>query len=103
MSAHQWIIIAIMFAVTFGLRLTPFILRGAMKDSEFLDDLGALMPAGIMVILVVNSFAGVINDGLLAAIIGVAVTAALHLWKSHMTLSLIGGVGSYGLALAFLP
>lgn len=102
MSAHQWILIGIMFAVTFGLRLAPFVLKSKVNDSELLDDLGKLMPAGIMVILAVNSFTGIVGEGPAAAVVGVVVTAALHLWKSNMALSLIGGVGTYGLALALI-
>lgn len=102
MSAHQWTLVGIMFAVTFGLRLAPFVARRTMKESRLLDALGALMPAGILVILVVNSFASIAPDAPIPAVLGLLVTAGLHLWKGSMALSLVGGVGAYGLALALL-
>lgn len=98
-NAHTWILIAIMFAGTFGLRLTPFVVRAWLADNETLNTLGRLMPVGVMVILVVYSFSGIVDDGLVPAVIGIVVTAALHLWRHQMLISIIGGVGAYGLAL----
>lgn len=98
-SAHAWVLILVTFAVTFGLRALPFGVRAWLKDSALLADLGKLMPVGIMVILVAYSFESSAEFGSVAAMLGVVVTAALHLWKGHIMVSLVGGVLTYGIIL----
>ncbi len=101
-TAQTWILVAVMFAVTFGLRLTPFVVKARLKNNKTLVRLGTLMPVGIMVILVVYSFVGVLDRGLWPAVIGVVATAGLHFWRHEMLVSIVGGVAAYGLALLIL-
>lgn len=96
---YTWVLISVMFLGTFGLRLTPFLVRAWLRENETLMRLGRLMPVGVMVILVVYSFSGVLDAGVLPAVIGVFVTSVLHIWRHQMLISIVGGVGAYGLAL----
>lgn len=98
----MWILIGVMFVVTFGLRAAPFVVKSWFTDNEILEALGRLMPAGIMVILVVYSFTDVLNRGIIPAVAGVVATAVLHLWRSNMMVSIIGGVITYGVVLALV-
>lgn len=85
-------------AITWILRALPFALLAPLRDSELLDYLGTRMPVGIMVILTVytlidldtttTSMAG-------TALIALAVTIGLHLWRSNMLLSLFSGTAVY--------
>ena len=46
-------IIAVTTAITFSLRAAPFVFLSKVRDSETLAYLGAAMPAGVMLILVI--------------------------------------------------
>ncbi|MDU0969264.1 MAG: AzlD domain-containing protein [Actinomycetaceae bacterium] len=102
MSAHSWALIAVMFACTYALRASSFLFKAKMVTSTVLKRLSALMPAGIMVILVVYSLSSVADKSAWAAAAGVAVTAGLHLWRKQALLSIVGGVATYGVVLALV-
>ena len=85
--------------VTVVLRQLPFSFIKVMRGSPLVGTLAMLMPVGVMVILVVYSFSGVLDAGVLPAVIGVFVTSVLHVWRHQMLISIVGGVGAYGLAL----
>ncbi|MFC7404419.1 branched-chain amino acid transporter permease [Georgenia alba] len=88
----------VIFAVTYALRLAPFVALRRVQDSAVVDYLARSMPLGVMAILVVYTLAEV---DLTAAphgvpeLVGVAVTAGLHLWRRNALLSIIGGTAAY--------
>ncbi|GAA4429269.1 AzlD domain-containing protein [Georgenia halophila] len=85
-------------AVTWGLRALPFAILAPLRHSELLPYLAERSPVGVMVILTVYTLRHVeIVDAssVIPTMIGVFVTAALHLWKGSMLLSIAGGTASY--------
>ncbi|TRW43264.1 branched-chain amino acid transporter permease [Georgenia yuyongxinii] len=105
-SAGQIVLtLMVIFAVTYALRLAPFLALRRVRDSALVTFLGRTMPLGVMAILVVYTLSAVdlstAPHGLPEAI-GVLVTAGLHLWRGNAMLSIVGGTGSYMVALAFL-
>lgn len=100
---HVVAAIAVSFAVTFSLRGLPFLLPKSKRESRLMEYLGVTMPAGIMLILVIYSLQTIADKSLVAAAIGVIVTAGLHLWKGQALISIAVGVLVYGGALALLP
>ncbi|WP_448070799.1 branched-chain amino acid transporter permease [Georgenia yuyongxinii] len=97
--------LVVIFAVTYALRLAPFLALRRVRDSALVSFLGRTMPVGVMAILVVYTLSAVdlgkAPHGLPEAI-GVLVTAGLHLWRGNALLSIVGGTGSFMAALAFL-
>lgn len=83
-------------AITWAVRAVPFLFVSRLRESELLPHLGAVMPVGIMTILVFytlrNTEIGA-NPVTLAASLGLAVTAGLHLWRRNAILSVLGGTG----------
>ena len=75
--------VAVVAAITFACRLAPFVLLRGRPARPLLDFLSRTMPLGVMVVLV----------GALPGWIGA--TAALHLWRRSIALSLDGGTGVY--------
>lgn len=99
--ADPWYILAsilVAAGITWALRALPFALLAPLRNSELLAYLGERMPVGIMLILAAytvrdTSFAELSEAG--TVILAMAVTAALHLWRGSMTLSIVGGTGVY--------
>ncbi|MPV89833.1 branched-chain amino acid ABC transporter [Georgenia ruanii] len=93
------------FAVTYALRLAPFLALRRVRDSALVSFLGRTMPLGVMAILVVYTLSAVdltpAPHGL-PEVAGVVVTAALHLWRRNALLSIVGGTGTYMAVLALL-
>lgn len=84
--------------VTWSLRAVPFTLLGPLRSSALLPFLAERLPAGVMVILVIYTLRHVdfvATSSIVPAAAGVAVTAALHLWRSNMVLSLVVGTATY--------
>lgn len=101
---HSIAIIAVMAVITFGLRALPFAFGRWLREQPVVRELSLLLPIGVMTVLVVyslrdTSFAG---TNWVAPAVGVVVTAGLHLWRWNILLSLIGGVGTYGITLLIL-
>jgi branched-subunit amino acid transport protein AzlD len=103
--AHILLTLLVIFAVTYALRLAPFLALRRVRDSALVTFLGRTMPLGVMAILVVYTLSSVdvtaAPHGLPEAA-GVVVTAALHLWRRNALLSIVGGTGTYMAALALL-
>lgn len=81
-------------AITWALRAVPFLFVGRLRDSELLPHLAAVMPVGIMTILVVYTLRTTelgANPATLAVALGLAVTAGLHLWLRNAVLSVLAG------------
>lgn len=81
-------------AITWAVRAVPFLFIERLRESELLPHLGAVMPVGIMTILVFytlrNTDLGA-NPATVAVLLGLVVTAALHLWRRNAILSVLGG------------
>lgn len=95
-----YILSAILVAagVTWLLRATPFLLLRPLRDSELLAYLGERMPVGIMVILVFYTLRHVQPTVLTSvgpAVLGLAVTIGLQLWRGSAILSIFAGTAVY--------
>ena len=86
-------------AVTAALRYVSFALFPQGKQPpKFIIWLGSRLPRAVMAMIVVYclkdvSFASAVNW--LPPLLGVAATAALHVWKRQMMLSIAGGTAIY--------
>lgn len=81
-------------AITWAVRALPFFFIGQLRDSDLLPHLGAVMPVGIMTILVFYTLRNTDlggNPATLAVLLGLAVTAVLHLWRRNAILSVLAG------------
>ncbi|UNX55238.1 AzlD domain-containing protein [Georgenia sp. TF02-10] len=95
----------VIFAVTYALRLAPFLLLRRTGESRLVRYLGRTMPLGVMAILVVYTLATVdvtVAPHGLPELLAVVVTAAVHLWRRNALLSIVAGTGTYMLLLALL-
>ncbi|BEL06650.1 AzlD domain-containing protein [Actinoplanes sichuanensis] len=85
-------------AVTWGLRALPFALLARLRTSAVVTHLATVMPAGVMIILAaycLRDLPRADRTGLLATLLGVTVTAGLHLWRRSALLSILGGTTTY--------
>lgn len=102
MPEAPYILVSLLIAggITWALRALPFAVLEPMRDSELLDFLGQRMPLGIMLILTVYTLTDVEPSNLSSvgpALVGLAVTLILHLWRHNAVLSLFAGTGAYAL------
>lgn len=96
-------ILLVVFAVTYLLRLAPFLALRRLGDSPLVAFLGRTMPLGVMLVLVVYTVRDVDLTAApfgLPELAGVAVTAGLHLWRRNALLSIVGGTLAYVAILA---
>jgi branched-subunit amino acid transport protein AzlD len=87
-----------MAAVTLFTRAMPFLFFSKRKPPAFLDFLQRYAPAVVMSLLVLSTFRSLDFSAPphgLPALAGVAATAALHLWKRNVLLSIAGGTSLY--------
>ncbi|RVW01930.1 MULTISPECIES: branched-chain amino acid transporter permease [Rhodococcus] len=89
--------LGVILVVTFALRAVPFAVIAPLRASAFVHYIGAHMPVGIMLILVVYTLRDVPIEpaAMVAAGVALAVTIGLHLWRSHALLSIVGGTAVY--------
>ena len=89
--------VAVVAAITFACRLAPFVLLRGRPARPLLDFLSRTMPLGVMVVLVAYTLAGVTSSpaSWVPYLGGIGATAALHLWRRSIALSLVGGTGGY--------
>ena len=97
--SHSVAIVAVVAAVTAGLRFFPFLVFGGKrKTPEVVSYLGVALPPAIIAMLVVYCFRHATPlrypFALPELIAGVAV-AILHAWKGNMLLSVGGGTLLY--------
>lgn len=88
---------AVAAAITFALRLTPFALASALRDSPLLADFGRWMPAGAVIILAVYCLAQVDYSGPahgVPELVAVAATICLHLWRRNAVVSIVVGTAT---------
>lgn len=98
-NAHVWLTVAVIALVTAGLRFLPFVIfRGGRRTPKIIERLGAVLPRAVMAMLVVYCLRGVGFAALkdwLPAMVGVAVTAGLHVWRRSTLLSIVAGTAAY--------
>ncbi|WKD58422.1 Branched-chain amino acid transport protein (AzlD) [Corynebacterium capitovis DSM 44611] len=84
-------------AVTLLLRALPFSFLRLLKGSPLIEFLGAAMPVGVMVVLVVYVVAGAsgTTGGVPVALMCALATLALHAWRRSTVLSIVGGTALY--------
>jgi branched-subunit amino acid transport protein AzlD len=104
-SGHILLTLLVIFAVTYALRLAPFLALRRVQDSPVVAYLGRTMPLGVMAVLVVYTLSSVDLAAAphgLPELAGIGVTAGLHLWRRNAMLSIVAGTGAYMAALALL-
>ena len=86
-------VVAVASAITWGLRAVPFAALAPLRQNALLAQLRLTMPLGIMIILTIYTVSGIDATGENAVTYGVAivVTAALQLWKRHVSVSILVG------------
>lgn len=92
------IIIGVCALCTYLERLLPFLLFRKGEPPQWVRYLGKMLPTAIMATLVIYCLRGTTFTtvgGFLPSAVGVAVTAALHLWKRNTLLSVLGGTVIY--------
>ncbi|WP_414121227.1 branched-chain amino acid transporter permease [Corynebacterium nuruki] len=83
--------------VTVLLRALPFAAMRFFRDSVLVGWLGVAMPTGVMIVLVMYTMSDTTGSpgGLGAALIALAVTVVVHLWKRSSTWSILLGTACY--------
>jgi branched-subunit amino acid transport protein AzlD len=83
--------------VTVLLRALPFAAMRFFRDSALVGWLGVAMPTGVMIVLVMYTMADTTGSpgGVGAALIALAVTVVVHLWKRSSTWSILLGTACY--------
>lgn len=96
---QQIITVAMCVLGTMATRFLPFIIFSDKRPTpKYVQYLGKALPAAVFGLLVVYCLKGVsVFSGShgLPELIAVAVTAALHIWKKNMMLSIAGGTACY--------
>ncbi|MBP2479002.1 branched-subunit amino acid transport protein AzlD [Crossiella equi] len=92
-TAYAIAAIAVTAAVTWALRALPFAALAPLRASTTVRYLGARMPAGVMIILVVYCLRDLPLTTLhaLPPLTALAVTVGLHLWRHNALLSILTG------------
>ena len=98
-NTHVWLTVAVIALVTALLRFLPFLIfGGGRRTPAIIELLGAVLPAAMMAMLVVYCLKGThfaAPEGWIPVLVGVVVTAGLHVWKRSTLLSIIGGTVVY--------
>lgn len=92
------LLVAVSAAVTWALRALPFAVLAPMRHSTVVRYLSVHMPVGVMVMLAIYTLHGAQRQTpreVLFLVIGVAVTAGLHLWRRQALLSILVGTAVY--------
>jgi branched-subunit amino acid transport protein AzlD len=85
-------------AVTWTLRAAPFAMLAPLRHSALLAYIGDRMPVGVMVILAAYTLRDtdpVVLTSAGPAVLALAITIGLHLWRGSMTLSIFAGTAAY--------
>lgn len=97
-NGHIAILVLVSAAVTWALRALPFAALAPMRNSDMVRYLSIHMPVGVMVMLALYTLSTAPADTtrqLLWLVIGVAVTAGLHLWRGQALVSILVGTAVY--------
>ena len=105
-TTQHYIIIALLALGTAITRFLPFVVFSDKRETpKYVHYLGEALPAAIFALLVVYCLKNVsIFTGThgIPEFLAIAVTAALHLWKDEMLLSIAGGTACYMLLVQFV-
>lgn len=104
--SEQMITIAVVSVGTLLTRFLPFLVFPAGKPTpEYIQYLGKVLAPAVFSLLIVYCLKDVSwlkgSHGI-PEILGIAVTAVLHLWKRQMLLSIAGGTAFYMLLVQFV-
>lgn len=102
---HDLAIVAVVALVTLAIRALPFLLFSHGNPPRVITYLGRVLPPTVMAILVVYCLKGVsfgALSGFAPALLAVAATAALHVWKRSTLLSIAGGTAVYMLLIRMI-
>lgn len=92
------LLVMVSAGITWALRALPFAVLAPLRHSLVVRYLSVHMPVGVMAILAIYTLTTVAGDTpaqLLWLIVGVAITAGLHLWRGQALLSILVGTASY--------
>lgn len=103
---HQIITVLVIILATVIMRFLPFIIFPDNKPiPKFIHYLGVVLPAAVFGLLIIYALKNVsILEGShgIPELIGIVVTAAVHLWKKQMLLSISVGTVCYMLLVQFV-
>jgi branched-subunit amino acid transport protein AzlD len=97
-NGHILLLVLVSAAVTWALRALPFAVLAPMRHSTVVRYLSVHMPVGVMAMLAIYTLHGAQRDTpreVLFLVVGVAVTAGLHLWRRQALLSILVGTAAY--------
>ena len=98
--------VALVALTTAAIRFAPFLLfPNGKKVPDFVQWLGKQLPRAVMAMLVIYCLKDVSYSQAadwIPALVGVAVTAAVHVWKKQMILSISAGTIIYMVLLRLL-
>ena len=105
-TKEKIIIIFAMFLATVIMRFLPFMLFPDNKPTpKFIHYLGKVLPAAVFGFLIIYCLKNVsIFEGShgIPELIAILITAAAHLWKKQMLISIAAGTISYMLMVQFI-
>ncbi len=103
---QQIITIALCVAGTMLTRFLPFmVFNGKRPTPRYIQYLGKVLPGAVFAMLVIyclRNVSFVSGSYGIPELIGIGVTAGLHLWKRQMLLSIAGGTVCYMMLVQFL-
>lgn len=97
--------IALCALATMLTRFVPFVLFSGRQTPKYIRYLGNALPGaifGMLVVYCLKSVNPMVYSHGLPELIAITITAALHLWKRQMLLSIAGGTVCYMLLLQFV-
>ena len=105
-TAQQLITILMISLGTMSMRFLPFLIFPAGKPTpKYIQSLGKVLPGAVFGMLVIYCLKNVTVTAFpfgIPELIGIAVTAVLHLWKKQMILSMGAGTIVYMLLVQFV-
>ena len=103
---QQLVTVGVIILATVIMRFLPFVLFPDNKPTpKFIHYLGVVLPGAVFGLLMVYALKGVnVLEGShgIPELIGIAVTAGVHLWKKQMLLSISAGTICYMLLVQFV-
>lgn len=104
-TSQMLITILVAGACTFATRVIPFAIFGNRKVPEIIKYLGKILPPAIIGVLIIYCIKDSYNFQLntfLPQILGIIITAVMHLWRKNVLLSISVGTISYMLMVHYL-
>lgn len=106
LSTRETIIfIAVAALCTFATRAIPFLAFGKREVPKIVKYLGEILPPaiiGILIIYCLKDFYNLNFNTILPQLIGVGLTAIMHIWKKNVLLSISVGTIAYMLLIHFV-